>query len=498
MVVLRDTRTTGGALLPDARTSLFKLRSDGELDDSVITVVSGKRLVAMGARSGRIGLFPTDTTSSVIPVTQNVKGTTAVVGTSMHVPSVSLKIESGELISIQISKDDALLYVVTSEGLHAVDLTQGVNDLMLKPVVTVHKVHAAVVVEDKQIVVASDQGLSSFSFVEDSLTVGAEQVIDSRFGKPWNLCCEESVFACTFGSESVSVFDAKNNAKFEAKLSPQSGEVSRVMVLAPGCIPMLGSEGFGAVVAQRDVISVFGTKEGELELVFQFRDAINKLQCSSVDLCGSFLLSISSDNFSRRDRLELFDLSFLKPKSAGLGPLRRWDISRLTADVEHADICFVKNRDLLSFVLTGPGACASLWEPAVKDQWFAVMPNFEVLNKNEPFQEREEEFDFNQHASEDEVRRTINRYKKTQNVEFNFVPNDVGRGARKNEDIEIASEQHGKAYLATEPMLPFLQPLKSWREKTAEKFQPCPVSSAKATFFSESAPKVLARRIQGK
>jgi hypothetical protein len=47
-------------------------------------------------------------------------------------------------------------------------------------------------------------------------------------------------------------------------------------------------------------------------------------------------------------------------------------------------------------------------------------------------------------------------------------------------------------------MLPFLQPLKSWREKTAEKFQPCPVSSAKATFFSESAPKVLARRIQGK
>jgi hypothetical protein len=60
------------------------------------------------------------------------------------------------------------------------------------------------------------------------------------------------------------------------------------------------------------------------------------------------------------------------------------------------------------------------------------------------------------------------------------------------------SQQHGKAYLATQPMLPFLQPLKSWREKTAEKFQPCPVSSAKATFFSESAPQVLARRIQGK
>ena len=474
-------------MLPDARTGIFRLRPDS--DDIVVHITSGKRFIVMGTRSGRIGLFPTDSTSSIIPSTQLGKGTTAVAGTKSHLPAISFKLESSDILTLQLSLDDSLLYVSALSGVWVADLSLPTDTIELIYLLAVTEMQASVVVEDKLIVTATTQGgISLHSFEKDTLTVGPGEVIDSRQNGNWKLAVEGSSLAFTFGSETVTIFNTVNREKFESKLSPQSGDVSNVLVVKPDSIPIVGEQ--GVVVAQRDVISIFSVKEGELELVFQFRDAINKLQCSSVDLDGKYLLSISSDNFSRRDRLELYDLSFLRPKSAGLSPLRRWDISRLTAEVEESRIFFVKNRDLLSFLLTGSGA--SLWEPAVRDQWFAVMPNFEVLNKNEPFHEREEEFDFNQHANPEEVRRTINRYKKSDHVVFDFVSQERNERKRDNEDI-VMRDDEAETKRNDEKLLPFLQPVKKW----SEKFEACPVGCAKVTFFSESAQRVLERRLRG-
>jgi hypothetical protein len=251
--------------------------------------------------------------------------------------------------------------------------------------------------------------------------------------------------------------------------------------------------GSAVVVAQKDVVSLFSIKEDELELVFQFRDAINKQTFSSVDVFGQFLLCISFEAFSGRDRLELFDLSCLKPKSAGIAPLRRWDISRLTGEVEQCKALFVK-QDLLSFILTGGEGTASLWEPVVRDQWFSVMSNFEVLNRNEPYVETEEEFDFNQSADLNVVKRTINRYKRTENTVFDFIPS--GSKECQDTDQKMLTEADRPIDVIDEPFFPFLQPLSSWKTFQGPKIVPGTiVNNPEVKFFSPAAAEVLAKTV---
>jgi hypothetical protein len=189
----------------------------------------------------------------------------------------------------------------------------------------------------------------------------------------------------------------------------------------------------GVVLVQEEVISVYRIlrEERKLDLIFQFRDAISKLEfiSASVDESRPWLVTLSSEAFNHRLHLELYDLNALRPKSASLFPLMRFDVSRLLnkRDTKDAIVRFVKQLSgLPAFVqsaydeVSGHSVCI-LWESILKDQWYSFMPNFKVLNRNEPYTEREEEFDFNQDEDISTVRSTINRYKKASKELFFFI-----------------------------------------------------------------------------
>ena len=480
MVVVRDTKTTG-LLLPEARTAVLKLL--GDADDTITHAVSGKRFNILASSNKRIGIFPIDSMSPILadPNGNNKKSTTSVLGTRLDLPVATIHVENGsELISLQLSPDDSKLFITTCSGVSQVDLTD--PDLSIHPMLNVADIQLGLVVaENKFAIIGLKNGSVSRRLLSDPFS--EIPVLD---GSKASMLCgsvEKGIVAITRGSESIVIMDTNDSVDFSGKLSSQCGDVSQVHVISKGCIFGTDDNRCGAVVTQRDVVSVFL----EAELVFQFRDAINKVQFKSTDLKGSYLLVISSDTFSGRDRLELYDLSFLKPKSAGLAPLRRWDISRLTAEVEDAKIFFTNNA---SFLLTGPGGCVSLWEPVVRDQWFSVMANFEALNKNEPYQETEEEFDFNQKAELSTVKRTINRYKMSDRAEFNFIPN----ASKSADDVEMSGGGEREVeLLGKEPFFPFLQPLTTWRSSGPIAGGSISGTSPHVTFFSEGGKEALKR-----
>jgi hypothetical protein len=507
MVVVRDTRTTGGLLIPEARTVLFRLGSANDLEETVVAIASGRRFLVMASSTGRIGIFPTDAMSTILPdphaQTSNKKGTLPVLGTTVSFPVASIQCGT-PVKSLQLSSDDSLLLVTYGAGIGLVDLTK--PELILVPLVLKNHVRFGSLIDDSKLFEVDEKdGLAIHRFTADPPALHEKEKIGhvSSTGKGEFVAnASGSLVGFSRNNETVMLIDFANGGQrvFEGKLSPQSGEVTSIHLVNHGSIPgspVFGVEACGIVVTQRDVLSIFVAREDELELVFQFRDAINKLQFSCTDMDENFLLAISSDTFSRRDRLELYDLTFLKPKSAGMTPIRRWDISRLTADSEHSRIFFLKHRDLLSFVLTGAAGSASLWEPVVRDQWFAVMANFEALNKNQPYQETEEEFDFNQNADLDEVRRTINRYKRTDSAVFNFVPSELIERSKKAEIRAPDVDMEG-GVVRREPFFPFLQPIDSWKKLESPNVDISAGISIPTgvTFFSDAAREELKSRIK--
>ena len=491
MVVVRDTKTTG-SLLPEARTTVYRLPDDQEEEVSIVSVVSGKKFLVIASSENRIGIFPTDSMSPILPdpniPSSNKKSTTPVLGTRVEVPVWSHRVDVekwGRIISVQLAKNDSSLFVCTTKGVAVIPLTEPAGELkwLLAPPEKEEDVGLGLVVDDRLALAWSTKGTLLTGISSNGIEIG-DNVTRGAVGG--------CLVGLARGSESVVLIDLQSNTQYEAKLSGQCGEVSHVHIIS-------NTNGIAVVVTQRDVVSIFHAinDSNSLELVFQFRDAINKLQFTCTDLLGSYLLTISSDSFSRRDRLELYDLSFLKPKSAGLSPLRRWDISRLTADVVNPQIYFVgrKNKELLSFILTTAGGSASLWEPVVRDQWFSVMSNFEALNKNEPYREREEEFDFNQKADLDTVRRTINRYKKSDNVVFDFIPQSNDRNVLvSSPDVDMGYAGMMRSENEEELLFPFLQPLDSWRSRGPVVEGLVVGVNPQVNFFSESAKKVLANR----
>ena len=482
---IRDNRTVG-ALLPEARTVLFKLGDSASMIEHVAT---GHRFVAMASKN-TVGLFPIDSMSSVVPdpniSMSNKKASTSVLGASTCKP-LALVHAKEDIRSLSLSEDNSMMFISTESGLHAVNLT--LPELKIVPVLELKKIDVGIVLGDKYIV-ASKHEVETYSITSGN-RLGNPRKFANGSGE-WIGSSAENLVALARGSDTVVLMQmGGEEACWDCKLAAQSGEVSSVHAIPLGSIPNSPVfDSHAVVVAQRDVISVFVVKDHELELVFQFRDAINKLTFSTVDCSGQFLLAISSESFSGRDRLELYDLSFLKPKSAGLSPLRRWDISRLTADVDGVRNFFIK-RDLLSFIVTGAEGTASLWEPVVRDQWFSVMTNFEALNRNQPYQETEEEFDFNQNEDLNAVRRTINRYKRTEKAVFDFVPEQAQEAVQKDQDVDMGEGERKVAEKIKEPFFPFLQPLSTWKTPSSDIPVSAVLGNAEVTFFSESARRIL-------
>jgi hypothetical protein len=482
---IRDNRTVG-ALLPEARTVLFKL---GDTSDMIEHIATGKRFVAMASKK-TVGLFPIDSISSVVPdpniSMSNKKATTSVLGASTCKP-LGVVHAKEDIRRVSLSEDNSMMFISTESGLHAVNLT--LSELKIVPVLELKKIDVGILYGDKYVVACKNE-VETYSITSGD-KIGSSRKFGSGSGE-WIGSASENLVALARGSDTVVLMQlGEDEGCWDCKLPSQSGEVSSVHALPFGSIngsPVF--ESHAVVVAQREVISVFVMKDHELELVFQFRDAINKLTFSAVDCSGQFLSAISSESFSGRDRLELFDLSFLKPKSAGLSPLRRWDISRLTADVDGVRSFFIK-RDLLSFIVTGADGTASLWEPVVKDQWFSVMTNFEALNRNQPYQETEEEFDFNQNEDMSVVKRTINRYRRTERTVFDFVPEQDVRGALRDPDVMMEEGANKTADRIKEPVFPFLQPLSSWRTPSSDVPVSAVLGNPEVKFFSETAKSLL-------
>jgi hypothetical protein len=198
--------------------------------------------------------------------------------------------------------------------------------------------------------------------------------------------------------------------------------------------------------------------------------------------------------------MELFDLSLLKIKAASLPAIRRWDITRLMADNdERVKLFFLQKRSsLVSFLLTGISdstgsiSTAILWEPTVKDQWFAFMSNFAVLNKNEPYVETEEEFDFNQYADPITVERSMNRYRTSESVKFDFLPDKMSVISGGQEDTEMTDITREESDKPTQPVrYPFMQPLDNWRRDSQPIFKGQVRPQFTCRFFSDACPKVI-------
>ena len=498
---VRDLRTVG-PLIPEARTTVYKL--DNEQDTIRNCAVGKEFLVMAGDRS--IGLFSTNGTSGVlpdpVPSTSNKKASTAITGGSVQTPAASITCDV-DIVNVALACDDRILIVFTVDGVSVVDLTD--PQLQLRSIVqTKQRLEAGIVVSssrDSGIILFGLHGMSaieskSFRMDGNGEVVTAEHSDNipgfSSSGE-WRMNAADSLLAVSRGSDRIVLLDnasSPNPVVRESKLS--GGDILSLHCIPRGSLgasPAFGPEAAGLVVAQPEVVSVFADKEGELELIFQFRDAINKVSFSTVDVFSNFLVSVSADSFSGRERLELFDLSCLKLKSAALQPVRRWDVSRLLTDVADPLVLFT-NPESMSFVLTAPLGTAVLWEPVVRDQWFSVMANFEVLNKNEPYAEAEEEFDFNQDEPLGVVRTTMNRYKRTERVTFDFVTDKQGWTSKsEQEDVDMTSHSIEKN---RETIFPFLQPLDAWKSQ-----RPIDRSgnagSTRAVFFSENARQMLAK-----
>ena len=500
---LRDLRTVG-PLLPEARTCVF---STGEEGGEISHVVLGSKFLVLTTEKN-VYFFPTDTTSQILLNQNNIslkKGSTPILGGSVKKPIASMKF-SDTLVHVALLRNH-ILVVVMEKAVQVIDLS--LESLVACNVkFNIEKgqsITSAAVVSDSHFVlslISEDTKSSSVNlFNQIGDTFCPVEMPPVNPGGSWILASSSLVAAC-YSTERIAILELENNHLSvigdSGSLSPQAGDVSALRVISRGqinCSPAFQPNAFGAIVAQRDAISVFAWnyEEEQLELIFVFRDAINKVVFSSVDLIGNFIVSVSLESFTGRHRLELHDLNYLKVKSAALSPVKRWDISRLVAEGQQEAIkVFFTSKDILSFLLTGGEGAATLWEPVVRDHWFPVMANFVVLNKNEPYQESEEEFDFNQNSDMSVVKTTINRYKRSSHTVFEFLPENEKEADYTDSSTDTDMTQN--TFREAETFFPFLQPLDSWKSSHNEIYQsPHPIAQTDAKFFSPACQELLTR-----
>lgn len=513
---VRDVSTTP-ALMPDARTVVFKSTVSSEKPP--VAVAAGDRFLC-AASEDTISIYPTDVTSSALPhsvAPSNKKGSLSVHGTRVQQPL--LTIASGkEIMAIQLSENNQFLFVFTSGGISYYDLSADPTEphpIVSEPVKS--GCLLKVTPYTGSIVFATGNGkkktrVASIAYsIEDPRIVFSDEKPVPVNASDFCIMSSHSRFAAiAMGTDEVSLFEYISYDSFKligrCCLSAQCGDLMQVFPLVRGSaagLAALGPEATGIIVHQHEAVSIFTlNSEQELDLLFQFRDAITKQIYTSVDVLNQYVITLSCELFSKRYRVEVFDLSLLKVKAVSLPPIRRWDVSRLVAASDYEEVVKVKllQGPLLQFLMTGAtdtlgsSSTAILWEPVVKDQWFAVMPNFAVLNKNEPYVETEEEFDFNQHADIRTVQASINRYRTTDRVRFNFLPADermdTGSRAADNEMMDT-SVVSGK-----EPFFPFLQPIESWKSASGEIHRHPPSGNQfKSQFFSDGCRQLLAGKI---
>ena len=507
---LRDLRTVG-PLMPEARTCLFTTGGDLPIDQ----VEVGKLFFIVKTKNST-HIFPTDTTCPIAPnpnpPNSNKKSSTHVLGASVKKPLASMKFDQ-DLVHISLAHNDRYLIVFTQDSIQYVDLSE--PDLVPVEALRINEtIASAGIAKEKNIFISYPNESKfvhqlNFHFENKKLHVSKPRPVDmprvNGSNCHWTLSSSCDLISACYGSERIAILSVNKDGTVlaHAGLSAQAGEVSNSLPIPAGTIThsfALSQNNIGAIVCQRDSISVFakGNEEEDLELIFQFRDAINKIVFSSIDLVGSFLVSVSQETFSGRHRLEIHDLNHLKLKSAGLQPVKRWDISRLVAESNDSARVFFKEKQVPSFLLTLSSGTATLWEPVVRDHWFPVMANFVVLNRNEPYQEAEEEFDFNQYEDLSVVKTTINRYKRSSSTVFNYLPEpDNQLECALDPESDLRMEEIDARNSKDEAFFPFLQPLESWNIgprtilKSREQLQQTGVK-----FFSKGCMEAISRAVE--
>ena len=508
----RDTSTLT-PIIPDCRTTILVPSQDY---GAIRKVVSAERFICVCCETG-ISLFASDVPSSAIVDTpalgQSKKGSTPLRQTSCYKPVVSLACDDIENISL--SSCGRFLFVFNSDGVSCINFTNEAPALT-----TLYKARISFGISVQNLV---DRGLlmwtegsnqrklfsAQFSVGDDGIKLGPKTAFDvgASSGKGGDiafgfadgllgLVIGDRVSLYTLRSDSVSFEDPVSGAG----ISSQNGEITSVIPLAGDrVIPNVSTVSGGLLIVQRDVMTVFSqTDSNKLELVFQFRDSISKHEyiSASVDSVKPWMVCVSTESFNNRVHLELFDLSLLKQKSVSLAPLMRFDVSRLFNRKEGDMIVSFINTKMPAFVqsvlddATGHRVCI-VWESVFKDQWYSFMPNFKVLNKNLPYIESEEEFDFNQNADMGTVCSSLNRYRKASKKIFDFIPGASAQTKLENElmDTNMTEESNSRS---DEYFIPFLAPLDSWKSRTSNVIEAEGEAEGKRIeFFGPSCARIL-------
>jgi len=515
----RDTSTLG-PVLPDCRTKiLLPVQDFGRIKQ----VVSTDRFVCLLCEGG-ISIFTSDTPPTAIVDTaafvQSKKGSTPLTQTVSSRPWVSYDFKGCE--SVSMSSCNRFMFLFTVDGISFLDLASERPEITsLLKCKLAQGISVQGLKECGVLLWTEKSNLRKLNSVEfrvnnDGISLGDKAMFDveKSSGKVGDISFgfAEGSLGVVFG-EKVYMYNLKSDGVSFSEpvsgsgISPQNGEVISVIPLSgPRVIPNIGSCSGGLLIVQRDVMTVFADDDtGKLDLVFQFRDSISKHEylSASVDTVKPWLVCVTTEAFNNRVHLELFDLSLLRVKSVSLAPLMRFDVSRLFNRKEgEMIVAFIKTMSgMPSFVQsvvddTTGHRVGIVWESILRDQWYSFMPNFKVLNKNFPYAESEEEFDFNQNADIDSVCSTINRYKKASRRMFDFVPSkgkpQVSSGATAG-DVEMEDS----TALGEDPevFMPFLAPLESWRKKSVEKLEN-QETGKHVEFFSARCGEILASVVQ--
>ncbi len=497
---VRDT-STSGFQLPEARTSLWQIGTDiGTIQD----VVRTKRFCVVVGKSG-LEIFPTDATSSAIVDTTQPprRGSIPVQGTTLFSCVISFRLEN--ILNVCISSEEQFLWAFTLNGVHVIDLASasGLSATLMHG----QKLQAGCLVGD--CIIFSADGLLYRAEIDQGVLGRAPQPLLAHMKGEWRISVRNtsSLVALVHGSDQLVLHDTKSKKVYLGTLS--GGAVMSVGILEKTWLKGLECEGI--YVHQRDAISLYVVNESnELDLTFQFRDTINKVQFDSVDVSSQegYMLIISSESLNKRSCLELFDLGQIKPKCVSLQPMIRYDVSRLLVDASACKARFIRTDTdkLLDFVITSPEGDTTVgmvWECVMKEQWFSFMPNFKVLGRNEPYVEGEAEFDFNQEAVDVKtIQMTVSRYKPCGGVRLDFFRNGAVPFKRLKPDSE--TNETGKAMVdssrdSEEPMYPFLQPIRLWTSRV----RGAPVTKAgslsvpaAAEFFSPACKAALKQVVE--
>lgn len=487
---IRDT--AGCALLPEARTAVLK--ASGSM---VSHVVCASRFLMLMSENA-VSIHPTDSPSGVLPDVNSgglKKGSLPVLNERIDTPIATILVPS-DVINAGLSHCEKFLFLFTCQGVHTVDLTA--DPLTVQGVSSIQGIIEAGSVCGKKLAFkTSDSGGPMICDWEETETGISTSGIEPMF-TPTELK--------KFGSKSIWKISASGRGfgltcegKGAFLVRFPFGEMTKTMFpLGTGDVVGHAVVGHDAemslIVHQTEAVSIFRKDE----LLFQLRDAINKVKYESFDVRDEHMICVTQEPFTKKYHLELFDLSPLRVKAVALSPLLRWDISRLILGECSMRVKFVGS-SLLSFVTTyseDQECGAILWEPLVRDQWFSFMPNFKMLNRNEPYLETEEEFDFNQTADELTIRSSVNRYQSLPAPKFSFIPKDEADQVLKREgDVEML-ESSNNSFPASPVVYQFLQPLSAWKiGEDCTDFNRQAIEGKSVEFFGQGSQEALTRAV---